>query len=165
MTKFVTVNDIEFELGDLCCALEQMISTHKGDHYGEYSLRDYELHCSCETMDKLVEMGLVKNYIGSRMANLYCVADKKAVTDLLHKLYEIDSKDYAEFENSDKIIFTSSDEFSKYNEKLLNGFVTYLNNKHKKNRGVFSCGATIQIVSEQELIKEFNDFIVNKIIQ
>ena len=78
---------------------------------------------------------------------------------------DTDLRDYDEFENSDEIIFTSPDELSKYNEKLLNGFVTYLNNKHKKNRGVFSCGATVQIVSEKELIKEFNDFIMNKIVQ
>ena len=41
-------------------------------------------------MDELVNMGLVKNYTGSRMANLYCAEDKKAIEDLLDKIYELD---------------------------------------------------------------------------
>ena len=68
--KFVTVND---------------------DHHGDYSLRDYELFYSNE-MDKLVEMGLVKNYIGSRMANLYCIKDEEKVEKLIMELYEFDTK-------------------------------------------------------------------------
>ena len=90
ITKFVTIDGVEFELGDLLCALEQMSETKQNDYYGDYSLRDYELNCSYDTMEKLVGMGLVKNYTGSRMANLYCTKDKKAITELIHKLYELD---------------------------------------------------------------------------
>ena len=38
-------------------------------HYGECSLRDYEVY-DFKTMKELVKMGLVKNYTGSRMAEL-----------------------------------------------------------------------------------------------
>ena len=39
---------------------------------------DYELSYPND-MDKLVKIGLVKNYIGFRMANLYCMRDKKGI--------------------------------------------------------------------------------------
>lgn len=55
----------------------------------------------------------------------------------------------------EKIVFTDRSEFLHYNEMLLSAFVTYLNSQHRKNRNVFECGASIQIVSEEELIKGF----------
>lgn len=89
MTKFVVVNGVEFELGNLFGCLEEIRRTEVDDHYGDYSLRDYELSYPNE-MNKLVEMGLVKNYIGSRMANLYCMKNEKEIEDLVEKLYELD---------------------------------------------------------------------------
>lgn len=89
-TKFVKVDGVEFEMGDLCCALEQMLNTKENDTYGDYSLRDYELSCGYDTMEKLVNMGLVKNYTGSRMANLFCVKDKAKIEKIVEKLYEMD---------------------------------------------------------------------------
>lgn len=91
ITKFVTVNGVEFELSKLYCCLDEIRQTEENDHYGEYSLRSYELSCPKE-MDKLVKMGLVKNYTGSRMANLYCMKDEKEIDDLVHMLYELDEK-------------------------------------------------------------------------
>ena len=91
ITKFVTVNGVEFKLGELFCCLEEIRRTEENDHYGEYSLRGYELSYPDE-MDKLVEMGLVKNYTGSRMANLYCMKDEKGIEDLLDRLYELDTE-------------------------------------------------------------------------
>ena len=85
ITKFVTVNGVEFELGSLYTCLSEIRNTEEDDHYGEYSLRGYELSYPDE-MDKLVEMGLVKNYTGSRMANLYCMKDEKGIEDLLDRL-------------------------------------------------------------------------------
>lgn len=89
--KFVTVNGVEFEFGVLLCCLEEIRRTEVDDHYGDRSLRDYELSHPSE-MDKLVKMGLVKNYTGSRMANLYCMKDESAINDLVSKLYDADEK-------------------------------------------------------------------------
>lgn len=91
ITKFVVVNGVEFELGELCCCLEEIRRTTVDDHYGDYSLRNYELSHPNE-MDKLVKMGLVKNYTGPRMANLYCMKDEKSIEDLITKLYELDEE-------------------------------------------------------------------------
>ena len=71
--KFVTINGEEFALGELYSALEQISETRENDIYGDYSLRVYEINCDIKVMNKLVDMGLVKNYTGSRMANLYCM--------------------------------------------------------------------------------------------
>lgn len=90
VTKFVEVNGFEFELGILCCCLEEIRRTAVDDHYGDYSLRDYELSHPSD-MNKLVEMGLVKNYTGSRMARLYCMADEQGIDDLITALYELDN--------------------------------------------------------------------------
>ena len=89
ITKFVTVDGVEFELGELLCSLEEIQRTNTNDHFGDYSLRDYELSYP-NTMDELVKMGLVKNYTGSRMANLYCIKDKDRIQELIDKLYELD---------------------------------------------------------------------------
>ena len=68
---------------------------------------------------------------------------------------ETNLRDYNEFRNSEEIVFTNATELSKYNEKLLNGFISYLNNRHKKTSCVFHCGATVQILPDNKLIKEF----------
>ena len=91
ITRFVSINGVEFEYGVLFCCLEEIRGTQTGDHYGEYSLRDYELSYP-KDMDKLVEMGLVKNYTGSRMANLYCLKDEEAIERLVCDLYDLDEK-------------------------------------------------------------------------
>lgn len=57
------------------------------------SCLDYDELSYPNEMDKLVKMGLVKNYTGSRMANLYCMKDEKGIEDLMTKLYELDEKD------------------------------------------------------------------------
>lgn len=87
VTKFVMIDGEEFELGMLIDCLEQISGT-KDDTYGDYYLRDYEL-IDYEITKKLVKMGLVKNYTGSRMADLYCIKDKKVIEDLLDTLYEL----------------------------------------------------------------------------
>lgn len=91
MTQFIILNGVEFKASHLYCCLEEIRQTKKDDHYGDYSLRDYELSYP-EEMDKLVKMGLVKNYTGSRMANLYCMKDEKAIKNLVEKLYELDEE-------------------------------------------------------------------------
>lgn len=63
----------------------------------------------------------------------------------------------------EEIIFTDKNKLSEYNCKLLNNFINYLNERHKKNRDVFHCGATVQICSDEEFVTEFNNFIMNKI--
>lgn len=85
--KFVTIDGVEFGLNELFCSLEQINETKENDGYGEYSLRDYELYYP-DTMNKLVKMGLVSNYTGSRMANLYCMKDKNAIEKLIDILAE-----------------------------------------------------------------------------
>lgn len=88
-TKFVIIDDEEFELGELICSLDEISSrTEENDDLGDYSLRDYELSFP-NTMDKLVKLGLVKNYTGSRQANLYCLKDAEGVDRLLETLYDL----------------------------------------------------------------------------
>lgn len=89
LTRFVTIDGEEFELYKLIPSLEEISETMENDSWGDYSLRDYELFSS-ETMNKLVKMKLVKNYTGSRMANLYCMSDEKGVEELLNTLYKLD---------------------------------------------------------------------------
>ena len=92
-TKFIVLNGVEFELGNLIGCLSQFLnSTEINDRYGEYSLRSYELDYWKETQN-LVEFGWVKNYTGSIMADLYCVKDEesyKTMSNLLDKLYSLD---------------------------------------------------------------------------
>ena len=63
-------------------------------------------------------------------------------------------------ENNNEIVFTSMDELSKYNATLLNGFVSYLNDRHKRKRDAFHCGARVQIISGEELVNDFNSGII-----
>lgn len=90
ITKFACINKEEFELSELYFCLNQILETKENDTFGDYSLREYELRYP-KTMDKLVSIGLVKKYTGSRMARLYCVKDKKAAENLLVNLYELDN--------------------------------------------------------------------------
>ena len=87
ITKFVEVDGEEFKFTELCASLEQILKTNEDDRYGDYSLRDYELYYP-DVMDKLVKFGLVKNYTGSRMANLYCMKNEEGINNLLDILYE-----------------------------------------------------------------------------
>lgn len=68
---------------------------------------------------------------------------------------ETDLRDYSEFRKPEEIVFTNANELYKYNEKLLNVFISYLNNRHKKIHDVFHCGATVQILPDDKLIKDF----------
>lgn len=68
---------------------------------------------------------------------------------------EADLRDYSEFRKPEEIVFTNANELSKYNEKLLNEFISYLNNRHKQNHAVFYCGVTVQILPDDKLIKDF----------
>ena len=47
----------------------------------------------------------------------------------------------------------------KYNEKLLDEFIIYLNTKHKESHNVFDCGATVQVIQKEKLVKEFIDIL------
>ena len=91
-TKFIMLNGVEFEHSNLIGCLSQILNlTEIDDRYGEYSLRGYELEYYSETKT-LVKFGWVKNYTGSRMADLYCVKDEdsyKVMRDLLDVLYEV----------------------------------------------------------------------------
>lgn len=62
-----------------------------------------------------------------------------------------------------QILFTDVNELSKYNEKLLEEFVTYLNSRHEKTGNVFHCGARVQILSGEELVKDFNKAVTMNI--
>ena len=96
MTKFVQIDGEEFDLHDLYRSLSEILETEENDHYGEYSLRDYQLH-NKKITDKLVGMGLVKNYTGSRMANLYCIKDRERIEQLLHTLYELEEENTRDY--------------------------------------------------------------------
>lgn len=88
ITKFVEIDGEKFKFNELCASLEQILNqTIEDDKYGDYSLRGYELYYP-DVMSKLVKMGLVKNYTGSRMADLYCMKNEKGINNLLDMLYE-----------------------------------------------------------------------------
>lgn len=87
ITKFVIINNKEIELNDLLSGIIQILEeTNENDTFGDYSLRDYELNCSIDTINILVELDLVKNYTGSRMANLYCIKNKEALSNFYDEL-------------------------------------------------------------------------------
>jgi hypothetical protein len=71
------------------------MNTKEDDFWGDYSLRDYQLR-NQEVMDLLVKMGLVKNYPGPRMANLYCMKNEQGIEKLQNLLYELDMLQSAE---------------------------------------------------------------------
>ena len=92
MVECVSIGEEKFFLSNLYCCLMEIKETKENDNscYSEYSLRDYELSYPND-MDKLVRLGLVLNYTGSRMANCYCMANEKAIIELeekLNNLYE-----------------------------------------------------------------------------
>ena len=91
ITKFVVIDGEEFKLSELYSCLDQIDGTDEGDKYGTYSLRYYEIDYP-EVMDKLVRMGLVRNYTGSRMANLYCIKDRKGIENLFDTLYKLNAE-------------------------------------------------------------------------
>ena len=62
---------------------------------------------------------------------------------------------------SEEIIFTDESKLSEYNCKLLSGFIDYLNERHKKNKDVFHCGATVQICLDEQFVVEFNNHIIS----
>lgn len=73
-TLYITIKDKEYDLFIMIRAIEDMLDTNEDDHYGEYSYRDYELNSPIAYYECLVKLGLVKNYVGSREANLFCMA-------------------------------------------------------------------------------------------
>ena len=85
--KFVSINNMEFDYGELSLSIEQMLETRENDSTGDYSLRDYEVSYP-DVLDKLVYLDLVKKYKGSREATLYCVKDKKRLEILMDFLQE-----------------------------------------------------------------------------
>lgn len=89
MTTFVVFDGNEFPLSEVYASLEQINNTMEDDYWGDYSLRDYQL-ISQEVMDYFVKMGLVKNYSGPRMANLYCMKSANGIERLQNVLYKLD---------------------------------------------------------------------------
>ena len=90
--KFVKLGDEEYRLEDVIVALSDMIEeTREGDRYGDYSLRDYELSADVGIYKWFVEQGIFKNYTGSRMANLFCLAEGKRdeAKELRDQLWEM----------------------------------------------------------------------------
>ena len=87
--KFVNINGKDIELDALYSCLYEIKDTKENDKYGDNSLRDYELSYPNE-MNILVELDLVSNYRGSRMANLFCMKNEKGIDELLELLNTLD---------------------------------------------------------------------------
>lgn len=87
--KFVTIDGIEFKLGELLSVLYQIIGTIDcdGSLCMEYPLRSYELY-DFKITKELVKMGLVYNYTGSKMADLYLAKDINSIKELINILEE-----------------------------------------------------------------------------
>lgn len=91
-TLFVELNGDEFNARSVLRALNEILNTEEDDQYGEYSLRDYELsYDSYHICKTLVDMGLVRNYVGPRMANLYCIASgyTETLENLMATIYDL----------------------------------------------------------------------------
>ena len=88
--KYVEINGKEFRVRSVISALCDILDTDEDDRYGDYSLRDYELSSDIEIYDTLVEMKLVKHWIGSREARLYCRAAgaTEKLKAMLNELYD-----------------------------------------------------------------------------
>lgn len=88
--EYVKLNGKEFKARSVISALCDMLDTSEDDRYGDYSLRDYELSSDIEIYDTLAEMGLVKHWIGSREARLYCRAAgaTEKLKAMLNELYD-----------------------------------------------------------------------------
>ena len=84
-TAFVIINNKEYEIYEMLAAIDDMLDTSEDDTYGDYSLRDYELHATIDYYNCLIELGLVKNYTGSRMANLFCMTE--GASEVLAQMY------------------------------------------------------------------------------
>lgn len=93
--KYVRINGEDFRKSEMCSVINQILmNTKEDDHYGDYSLHDYEIDASSEVIDCLVKLGYVRNYTGSRMANLYCIAKGKTeeLEELLNTIYKNSQK-------------------------------------------------------------------------
>lgn len=91
-TVFVELNGKEFTIKSVLRALNEILNTEEDDKYGEYSLSDYELsYDSYHICKTLVDMGLVRNYVGSRMADLYCIASgcTETLINLMNTMYDL----------------------------------------------------------------------------
>lgn len=89
---FIELDGEEFLAQDVLRAIEDMLETHEDDHYGDYSLHDYELRSDETIYNIFVKLGMVRNYTGSRMANLYCMAkggedELRNLRDCIYTLY------------------------------------------------------------------------------
>ena len=94
-TVFIELNGKEFTTRSVLRALNEILNTDENDMYGDGSLRDYELsYDSYNIFNTLVDMGLVKNYTGSRMANLYCIASgcTETLENLMDTIYDLEEQ-------------------------------------------------------------------------
>lgn len=82
ITRFVKLDDHEFNLRKLLGCLCELSDADE-------PLKDYEMSSDLDVADKLVEMGLLNNYIGSRMAHFYSIKDKRKVEELIEKLEKL----------------------------------------------------------------------------
>lgn len=82
---YITVDGYEFREDILFETLGILSQTMENDRYGEYSVRDYDLP-DYETIEALIKLGLVKNYTGPRMADCFCVKDKKKFDEFYEKV-------------------------------------------------------------------------------
>lgn len=69
--EMVKLDGEEFERADLACALEQLEETNPKDEYGYYGVKDYQLDCSSDTIEKLEKLGYVVSYTGERQSHCY----------------------------------------------------------------------------------------------
>jgi len=86
IVNFIKIDGKEYPARNILGAISEIEDTATNDRFGDYSLRDYEIY-HIEEMDALVKLGLVKNYTGSRMANLYCVKDKEKLIEYRNMIY------------------------------------------------------------------------------
>lgn len=88
LETFVTILGEEYLLSDIFVSINEILNTRENDTYGDYSLRDYEI-TDLKTMDLLCKLDFVKNYRGSRMANLYCLKNEEKLLEFESNLEDL----------------------------------------------------------------------------
>ena len=85
---YIELDGNEFPANKVRFAVDVILeNTKEDDVSGDYSLRDYELYSNSKIYKVLVKLGLVKNFRGHGMADLYCIA--KGKTKELENLRDI----------------------------------------------------------------------------
>ncbi len=87
---FISLDGKDFEWEEVINAIDDMLNTGEDESIWGDCLRDYELSSSMEIYEYFIKLGLVKNQMGERQANLFCMTKgaKEKFLGLRDSLYD-----------------------------------------------------------------------------